>query len=674
MKFIGLIAGLLTGATVMAQEPEGMMERQIEDAAAASASEQENDQWQLQLQQLLMAPLPVNSLGASDLKELNFLTDLQVDAFLLYRNRFGPIRNKYELQAIPFWDLATIRKVLPLLSFLDDRGGERQLRTVLSKGNHQVLVRAGAYVEQSKGFHRDSLGNRAFSGNPARIFYRYTYQYKQQVWWGITGDKDAGEKIGDFTGFHFFLRRPGFLKTIALGDYVVNIGQGLTHWQGLALGKTSEAMNLYQQGNLLQPYRSGGEWNFHRGLALQFQRRHLEATVFGSRRNLSANLLTNEAGERGFSSLDISGLHRTKTELEDRNSVREQVLGTVVQYLNTNWRIGASFLSYQFSLPAIPADQPYNFFAIRGRNWQNAEVHYSIPFRNAFLFGEGAWSPGGWALIQGLLLPVYHKADLSFLYRWVQPGYQAFYAQAFMENTRVNNESGIYMGLKIQLHPTWQLQAFVDIFRFPWLRFRTDAPAGGSEYNIQLNWSKRKSAMAYLRFHQGNKPENGIADPIPFPINRQSSGIRLHGEKIWSANWTSSLRLDGAWWSKEQQKEWGWSVYADNRYRFLLLPLTLATRIQYFHTDGYNSRIYAYERDVLYAFSIPAFYNRGWRYYLQLQGKPKRWTIGRQHCQLQWWVRWAQTLYGQGHEIGSGQDAVKGNRRSDWKGQLILSW
>lgn len=674
MRIVLLLLALLLGQQVLAQDPESLMERQMEDAAVTTETEQEDDQWQQELQQLLISPLPVNFLEASALKELRFLTDLQIDAFLLYRSRFGPIRNKYELQAIPYWDIATIRKILPLLSFREDRGGEKQVRTLLTKGNHQLLMRMGAYVQTSKGFQKDSLGHRAFAGSPARIFYRYTYQYQQQVWWGLTGDKDPGEKPGDFTGFHFFLRRPGFLKTIALGDYVVNIGQGLTHWQGLALGKTSEAMNLYQQGNLLQPYRSGGEWNFHRGLALQFQRRHLEATIFGSRRKISANLVTNAAGEKGFSSIDQTGYHRTAGELEDRNSVRELVYGSVLQYITNRFLAGASFTNYQFSLPAMPVDQPYNLFAIRGRNWQNAELHYSFSIRNIFLFGQWAWSPGGMAIIQGMILPVYHKADLSILHRSVQPGYQALYAQAFMENSRVNNESGTYIGLKIQLHPNLQLQTYIDVFRFPWLRFRTAAPSSGSEFNAQLNWVLRKRWMAYLRFHQGNKPENETADPMPFTVNRQSSGIRLHGEKIWSANWTSSVRLDGAWWSKEQQKERGWSVYADNRYRFAQFPLSVAARVHYFHTDGYNSRIYAYERDVLYAFSIPAFYDKGWRYYLQLQGKPNRRSIGRLHYQWQWWIRWAQTIYGSGHEIGSGQDAVRGNQRSDWKVQFILSW
>jgi hypothetical protein len=42
-------------------------------------------------------------------------------------------------------------------------------------------------------------------------------------------------------------------------------------------------------------------------------------------------------------------------------------------------------------------------------------------------------------------------------------------------------------------------------------------------------------------------------------------------------------------------------------------------RFSWFKTDGYNSRLYAYENDVLYAFSIPALYGKGIRTYLNFR-------------------------------------------------------
>ena len=82
-------------------------------------------------------------------------------------------------------------------------------------------------------------------------------------------------------------------------------------------------------------------------------------------------------------------------------------------------------------------------------------------------------------------------------------------------------------------------------------------------------------------------------------------------------------------------------------------------RLQYFDTDGYDSRLYAFENDVLYSFSIPVFYDRGFRYYLNLNYDVNR--------KLSLWLRWAQTVYNGKQIIGSGLDEIAGNRRTEMK-------
>ena len=84
-------------------------------------------------------------------------------------------------------------------------------------------------------------------------------------------------------------------------------------------------------------------------------------------------------------------------------------------------------------------------------------------------------------------------------------------------------------------------------------------------------------------------------------------------------------------------------------------------RLQYFETDGYDSRMYAYENDVLYSFSIPVFYDKGFRYYVNCNYDvtPK----------LTIWLRWAQTVYKNKTVIGSGLDELAGNKRTEVKVQ-----
>ena len=85
-------------------------------------------------------------------------------------------------------------------------------------------------------------------------------------------------------------------------------------------------------------------------------------------------------------------------------------------------------------------------------------------------------------------------------------------------------------------------------------------------------------------------------------------------------------------------------------------------RLQYFETDGYNSRIYAYESDVLYSYSIPAFFDKGFRYYLNLNYDLTK--------KLSCWVRFAQTIYRNRNTVGSGLDEIQGNRKSEMRFQV----
>jgi hypothetical protein len=89
-------------------------------------------------------------------------------------------------------------------------------------------------------------------------------------------------------------------------------------------------------------------------------------------------------------------------------------------------------------------------------------------------------------------------------------------------------------------------------------------------------------------------------------------------------------------------------------------------RLQYFETDGYDSRLYAYENDVLYSFSIPVFYDKGYRYYVNVNyDVNKKMTV---------WFRWAQTVFKNKETIGSGLDEIIGNKRTEVKLQMLYSF
>jgi hypothetical protein len=117
-------------------------------------------------------------------------------------------------------------------------------------------------------------------------------------------------------------------------------------------------------------------------------------------------------------------------------------------------------------------------------------------------------------------------------------------------------------------------------------------------------------------------------------------------------------RVELLWYDKStERREEGFLGSLDFIYGPVLKPYSMNLRLQYFETDDYNSRIYAYENDVLYYFSIPAFFNKGFRYYVNLNINL--------NSKVSFWLKWAQTIYSNVESIGSGLDEIPGSKRSE---------
>ena len=58
-------------------------------------------------------PLDLNQANEQQLTDFGLLTAIQIQALLLYRERFGQIFSLYELQGVPTFDLRTILRLSP---------------------------------------------------------------------------------------------------------------------------------------------------------------------------------------------------------------------------------------------------------------------------------------------------------------------------------------------------------------------------------------------------------------------------------------------------------------------------------------------------------------------------------------------------------------------------------
>jgi hypothetical protein len=667
VKAICIIPLLCLTIACFAQDPPPTTQQQLENIAENNDEDPKDDNLLQQLEYFRKHPVNLNTATIEELQALRFATDLQISNFIRYRILLGNLVSIYELQAVPTWDLLTIKKILPYVIISNAGSVKENFLSRLGKGEQSLLFRITRVLEKSKGYNT-SLPTH-YLGDRNHLMFRYRYQYKDLLYFGLTGDKDAGEQFFkgaqskgfDFYSFHFFARRLGSIKLIALGDYTVNLGQGLIQWQSLAFGKSSEVMSIKRQAPVLVPYRSAGEFYFNRGIGITLQKKNIEATAFASYKKISGNIV-NDTAER-FTSLLSSGYYRTPSENADKNKIMLASFGGNISYQSSSFKIGLNTVVHHFDIPLQKRDEPYNLYAISGKKIFNSSIDYSYTYKNIHLFGEAAIDKNFHkAIINGILMSVDSKIDLSILHRNIQKGYQSLFGNAFTENTTPVNEKGLYAGIAVRPGSGWQLNAYADFFQFPWIKYLVNAPSRGYDYLIQFNYQPNKQFGMYVRYKNKNKPTDSSANGIIYyPQDQVKQNLRIYLSQQLSSVFSITSRSELLWFNHQSKNsEQGFLGYIESSYNWEKLSANL--RLQYFETDSYDSRIYVYESDVLYGFSIPAFYDKGIRYYFNFNYDVTK--------NLQFWLRWGQTIYNDKNVIGSGLDEIKGRLRSEMKIQV----
>lgn len=641
------------------------------------------------LLQVHLSPLNLQQVTAEQLRSLSILTPLQVESFIGYRDAFGPLLSVYELQAIPEWDLETIGKMLPFVVLKSDPiplspPGVRRLKNA---ENAYFIVRQRRIWQTRKGFSPpDTLSNGTLSsrylGDPNDVYVRLRLQQPGDFSVGLTAEKDAGEPFTwdtdsrrygmDFLSLHYTLYNKGALQTFTLGDYQLQFGQGLVFGAGFSVGKGAETVATVRRSSLgLRPYTSVLETGFFRGAAATVTSGNLAWTAMYSSapRNANVQLLQDslEASDSYLSSLVLSGYHRTESEIQKKAQAREQNIGGNVHYKNrTNGlQAGVNFLHTRYSQPLLPRARIYNQFEFRGDENAIGSLYLSYNFSNHYLFAESALSKSrGSGSVVGIMSSLSRQLDFSLVWRNFDRNFHSFYGNAFSEGSRPINEEGFYVGMNYKPSRKISWSAYYDHFSFPWLRFRAYAPSSGSEWLSRFTYTPNKSLVLFAQWREERKSRNLLSDEQPANQYLLMEGKRRNF--AWNLTyqptpwWQAKTRIQLSSFLINGRTTRGYAIFQDlsgtiNRFNF-------SGRISLFDTDDFENRQFLFEKNVLWAFSVPSFYGQGMRYYLLAKYKISR--------QLTCWARWAKTSYTNLEGIGSGLQEIPGSEVTETTIQL----
>ena len=608
--------------------------------AATELSEIDYEQLQSDLYAIHESPIDLNATSDEELSQLYFLSPRQIDDILAYAYEH-PFQSLYELRLIPSLADYEIRDLLPFVKISNHpylqivpQGKESPLtnnlypKEVFAFAKHEIITRI------------DARNIESFEGtDPMYVQTRYRFDYQRKVIFGAQLRRPAGGHAKDLQyGAYLQLRDiTPHLHTLVAGNFQASFGQGLVLAPVFHSGKSMYVQSIGQTAEGLRYYSSVDGEGLH----------GVGATI---RHNFGAH-----------TRLDVSALYSLK---HTNDTLWHHLLGANITLRHKQLQVQLTAIENLWSDSIHPYNNAaYNHHYFRGRNQavMGASVRYNYGWFDAFAelataqnydrFNETSndqrpmtndQTKWGFGVIAGSRFYPTDGVSLIALYRYYSPFFDNALGYAFSETSRLGDENGGYLGFDITRLSHWRFSGYGDVFRFSGPKYGIPAyPTIGYDAMFETQYIRQVWRIS-LRARAKEK-----GDKATYSTRLQCD--ILHGPWSFRTNLDANLvhpqssNYQRLTTNDQLPITYGLSLFQDIAYDFqspmsnIQCPLSLRLRLQFFDARNWDNRIYAYEHDVLYAYSIPAVYGLGGRAYLCL-----RWQI---IPQLALYFRFSETLY-----------------------------
>ena len=559
-------------------------------------------------------PVMVNSASEDELSRLFFLTDFQVKSLADYIHSSGSILSLFELTNIPGFDQGTAEMMIPFIT-LDLKPDTR----LFSSHWRNTLI-TNLTIKPDKG---DTISQ----GSQWRSLTKYKFIFGSFSG-GFTAEKDPGEKIlygspplPDFLSTYLAYTGRGLIRKIIVGDYAARFGQGTSINSGNRTVLSITAPGYMSSRDEIKPYTSTDENIFFRGLATEFAIKNLEITLFYSRNRTDASVVLLPGSTDGYiKSFYKSGIHSTSSLLEKKDAVRETSAGANINYNFRNLRIGMTWANTRFSLP-VKRDitDPETILNFQGDNNNIYTINYNTLIKKILLFGEMSLNNSNrYAIVQGLSLRPSDRLTINFLYRNYDAGYNSIHGKGPGNNSLTGNEHGILAGFTFEAAKHLFISAGTDICYFPWLKYRCSSPSMGTRREIRVQYiPSGKVTIEALYNSRLSETDNSESGGIPQLKTITGNTFKTSLSFTLQDNLRLTTRVGYREVAPTGSK--GMVLSQDMVFKFRKIPLTVWMRYCIFNTESWDARLYIYENDLLYSFSIPALSGSGSRSYVMFK-------------------------------------------------------
>ena len=620
---------------------------------------------------LHLSPINLNTATREALLSIPFLDEAQADSILSYRRRKHLFFSRGELMYIHNLSHQT-RRYLSLFVYC---GEPPEQNIPVSKqfyaGKHMLesrfdipLYQRAGYKEKSKAELIESP-NSVYLGNALRHQVRYRYQWRQNVAYGFTLEKDAGEPFGKYNSYPYdysslyFRYSPSEHWDFFVGDYDLRFGHGLLFGKTFFTNRIAAVEQGVRARSVIKAHTSSNEQDFLRGAAAIYRKKNWEYVLFASYRRLDARIKNGKV-----TSLPTEGYHRTFSEYDLRHRLGNAIFGGRIAYNLRKGHIGLNAFYSHYDKEIAPPIYAYNRFYLRGYNAAGLSLDYQYRTARWNISGETAFDKRlHFACSHSATYKFSHRSNIflqqrSYSHRFVSP-----FGSSLQQGSKVANELGLTIGGQIEAWQQVRILSYIDLFRFPDATYTASQSSNGLEYHLQGEYirSRHLSFLARYKLKARQYNVSGISGLLE---TRQTHRLRLQAR--WSkATYSLNLSTDfTAACSQTKAPSLGWMVSGRGSVK-LPKQWQVSGFGGLFFTDDYASAIYAYEPQLRHSFSFPRFYHHGCRLVAQVGWRGNKYVEAA--------LRYGWLYYFNQSSIGSGLQKIEAPSTNDLSIYLRLT-
>ncbi len=478
--------------------------------------------------QLKANPIALNQANMTELLRIPLVGVKQAIAILNHRKVYGLFTHTAELAAVQNLSL-------------QDASWIAQFVWVTTDLNYSVNDKQVVQLMQTHIYKNQLLSN--YQGDAWQHRIKANLHLTRGLQMGFQLEKDAGEPwlsnqkgLFDYQSMHLEMVRNGFIQKAIVGDFEMQTGQGLSLGMGYRMRMAADPIQTIQLVGTLNAHRSFDENNFIRGIAVSASWKHFTLSPFIGQRKTDGNISEDSSINQSIlMSESVSGYHRTASEIRNKNTLNQPIIGL---YLNKEFNYLSLGMSYftmsQLADKPLLANNPITLFNKSLKNYSNFGLDALYQLDQLVLTAAYSFdSNKDDALYIALMKSFGKELDWGLSYRYYSPFYANPLAGGPVEFP-TKNQTGLFQSIVYVPSKKWEFKAFLDIYQRSWISSSLLVLDEKCKLSVQASHKPNAKKQLGVQYRLSRKLTTTPSETIEVPLHQ----IGLHYSYDMSSNFT----------------------------------------------------------------------------------------------------------------------------------------